>query len=122
MLNLTSDYRFSIIIPLEFHRGQVEASLATGRYRFELCWLPILRARPAQLYLNEAPIPAAVAENVAAGEVEIDSEETVRLAWTCPPLEAPDDPRLLGLPVASIKWRRVRPQPESRPRVPASIE
>ena len=86
----------------------LELSLPPGEYRFAIAWLPIKNIDNLVVYLDEQPISIAREDCQASSLLQIASTCPSRISWTCEPWMADRDARLLGLPVVSISWTRVR--------------
>jgi hypothetical protein len=84
--------------------GLVEVVLAPGSYRFTLSWLPIRPLENLVIYLDEAPVAAATSGFQASATLRLAVARAVRFSWTCEPWAPTRDRRLLGLPVASLRW------------------
>jgi hypothetical protein len=84
--------------------GLVEVGLGPGSYRFTLTWLPIRPGVNPSVYLDEQPLAVDADECRLSGAFTLTSARVVRFSWTCAPWTPPGDPRLLGLPVASLRW------------------
>ena len=91
----------------------VETPLPAGRYEVEVKWLfvPPMRGEPhLSFYLDERPVASEdvrILDDRAQLQVEIpDSQAPARIGWVCSAHRAPGDHRTLGLPVASVTWKR----------------
>lgn len=83
--------------------GMLETSLIPGTYCLSLEWLPIEHVHDLTLYLNEQPLQIQAELHKATSQpFEIRSSKPVRLAWTCQRIAAPNDARLLGIPLLNL--------------------
>jgi hypothetical protein len=95
----------------------LETSLAPGKYRLELQWLPLRRVDNMAVFVDQTPIPITQTAKrissvsapgahvlVASGFFQVEVAGPVQISWTCEPWKPPRDSRLLGLPVSSVAW------------------
>jgi hypothetical protein len=84
----------------------IELSLAPGRYRLAIEWLPVNGTDGVRVYVNERDLGIAASESGASGDFEVANDRPVRPALTSRPIHAEGDRRRLGLPITAIWWRR----------------
>jgi hypothetical protein len=84
--------------------GMFEVSLMPGKYSFTMEWLTFKPAKNLIIYLNEHLLPLQLEPGkVTSLPFEITTPNPVRFSWTCQPVLAPKDPRLLGIPVVAMQ-------------------
>jgi hypothetical protein len=80
----------------------IKIPLMPGTYQLKIEWLPLRNIEDLRLYINEKQIAGFHEGTTLRISFQVTSDSSTNFALTCEPWAAPNDKRLLGLPIASI--------------------
>jgi hypothetical protein len=82
----------------------LEVPLAAGAHEMSIEWFPVRPVEDLRIYVNGAAQLVTLGVDQAVTRFRQPSPGRVRLAWVCAPWPAPNDHRILGLPVHRVSW------------------